>query len=143
MHVIQGEQAKNVVTREYRVETSHGSLAAEEIGHGEIPLVMIRGNSYSRGVFRHQLHSSLSANHRLIAFDLPGHGESSNAPERSRAKADMRDINTVKSGLSAAPVDREHVRSRKVTAANVSQHSSRSSLLCTVSMPPPHRSSWS
>jgi pimeloyl-ACP methyl ester carboxylesterase len=84
MHVIQGEQAKDVVTREYRVETSHGSLAVEESGHGEIPLVMIHGNSYSRGIFRHQLHSSLSANHRLIAFDLPGHGESSDAPDPER-----------------------------------------------------------
>jgi pimeloyl-ACP methyl ester carboxylesterase len=84
MQVIQGEQAKNVVTREYRVETSHGSLAVEESGHGKIPLVMIHGNSYSRGVFRHQLQSSLTANHRLIAFDLPGHGESSDAPDPQR-----------------------------------------------------------
>jgi pimeloyl-ACP methyl ester carboxylesterase len=84
MQVMRDEQAKKVVTRTYRVETSHGSLAVEESGHGEIPLVMIHGNSYSRGVFRHQLHSSLSANHRLIAFDLPGHGESSDAPDPGR-----------------------------------------------------------
>jgi pimeloyl-ACP methyl ester carboxylesterase len=84
MHVMQDERAKNVVTRTYRVETSHGSLAVEESGHSEIPLVMIHGNSYSRGVFVHQLHSTLSANHRLIAFDLPGHGESSDAPDPER-----------------------------------------------------------
>jgi pimeloyl-ACP methyl ester carboxylesterase len=84
MPVIQDPKEKDVATRTCRVETSHGSLAVEECGHGEIPLVMIHGNSYSRGVFRHQLHSSLSANHRLIAFDLPGHGESSNAPDPER-----------------------------------------------------------
>jgi pimeloyl-ACP methyl ester carboxylesterase len=84
MQVIQNQPQESVLTRQYRVETSHGSLAVEESGHGEIPLLMIHGNSYSRGVFRHQLHSSLSANHRLIAFDLPGHGESSDAPDPER-----------------------------------------------------------
>jgi pimeloyl-ACP methyl ester carboxylesterase len=81
MPVIQDQQEKVVITRQYRIETSHGSLAVEESGQGEIPLVMIHGSSYSRGVFRHQLQSSLTANHRLIAFDLPGSGESSDAPD--------------------------------------------------------------
>jgi pimeloyl-ACP methyl ester carboxylesterase len=84
MQVMRGEQAKNVVTREYKVETSHGSLAVEESGQGEIPILMVHGNSFCREVFRHQLHSSLTVNHRLIAFDLPGHGESSNAPDPER-----------------------------------------------------------
>jgi pimeloyl-ACP methyl ester carboxylesterase len=85
MQVMQNEQQNDVSTREYTIETSHGFLAVEESGRGEIPLLMIHGNSLSRGVFRHQLHSSLAANHRLIAFDLPGNGESSNAsdPERT------------------------------------------------------------
>jgi pimeloyl-ACP methyl ester carboxylesterase len=81
MHVIQGEQQEIVSTRQYRIKTSHGSLAVEETGHGEIPLLMIHGNSFCRGVFHHQLQSSLAANHRLIAFDLPGTGQSSNAPD--------------------------------------------------------------
>jgi pimeloyl-ACP methyl ester carboxylesterase len=84
MQVIQGRQEKEIVTRAYRVETSHGSLAVEESGQGEIPLLMIHGNSFCRGVFRHQLQSSLTANHRLIAFDLPGCGQSSNAPDPER-----------------------------------------------------------
>jgi pimeloyl-ACP methyl ester carboxylesterase len=84
MQVIQSWQEKDVATRTYRVETSHGSLAVEESGQGEIPLLMIHGNSYSRGVFRHQLRGSLTANHRLIAFDLPGCGESSDAPDPER-----------------------------------------------------------
>jgi len=84
MQVIHDHQEKVVITRTYRVETSHGSLAVEESGQGEVPLLMIHGNSYSRGVFRHQLRSSLTANHRLIAFDLPGCGESSDAPDPER-----------------------------------------------------------
>jgi len=83
--VIQERQEKVVIARQYTIETSHGSLAVEESGQGEIPLVMIHGNAYCRGVFRHQLHSSLTSNHRLIAFDLAGCGESSDAsdPERT------------------------------------------------------------
>lgn len=84
MQVIEGKQEKNVATRQYTIETSHGTLAVEESGQGEIPLLMIHGNSFCRGVFRHQLGSSLTVNHRLIAFDLPGHGESSNAPDPDR-----------------------------------------------------------
>jgi pimeloyl-ACP methyl ester carboxylesterase len=84
MRVIEGEQQKVVTTREYRIETSHGLLAVEESGHGEMPLLMIHGNSFCRDVFRHQLQSSLAANHRLIAFDLPGNGESSDASDPKR-----------------------------------------------------------
>jgi pimeloyl-ACP methyl ester carboxylesterase len=84
MQVIQDLPQENVSRRQYRIETSHGSLAVEECGHGEIPLVMIHGTSYSREVFRHQLRSSLTANHRLIAFNLPGCGESSDAPDPER-----------------------------------------------------------
>jgi len=39
---------------------------------------------FCRGVFRYQLRSSLTANRRLIAFDLPGCGQSSNAPDPER-----------------------------------------------------------
>jgi pimeloyl-ACP methyl ester carboxylesterase len=84
MQVIEGQQEKEASTREYTIETSHGSLAVEESGEGEIPLVMIHGNSFCRGVFRRQLQSSLTANHRLIAFDLPGCGQSSDAPDPER-----------------------------------------------------------
>jgi pimeloyl-ACP methyl ester carboxylesterase len=93
MQVIRSRQEKDVATHAYRVETSHGSLAVEESGQGEIPLLMIHGNSFCRGVFRHQLHSSLTANHRLIAFDLPGNGESSDAadPERTYTGSGLAD----------------------------------------------------
>lgn len=47
-------------------------------------MVFIHGNSSCRGVFRHQLAGRLAGSHRLIAFDLPGHGESGDAPEPMR-----------------------------------------------------------
>jgi len=70
---------------EHIVTTSHGALAVEEVGQGSLPVVLIHGNSFCRDVFRHQLAGRLADNHRLIAFDLPGHGQSSDAPDPARA----------------------------------------------------------
>jgi pimeloyl-ACP methyl ester carboxylesterase len=69
----------SISTRQHSIVTSHGSLAVEEGGQGSIPVLLIHGNSSCRGVFRHQLQGRLAENHRLIAFDLPGHAQSSNA----------------------------------------------------------------
>ena len=74
----------SISTQQRIIDTSHGSLAVEENGQGEIPVLLIHGNSFCRGVFRHQLQGSLAKKHRLIAFDLPGHGQSSNAPDPVR-----------------------------------------------------------
>src|SRR5579859_8038528 len=65
------------------VITSHGSLAVEETGRRGVPLLMIHGNSSCRGVFRHQLEASFG-DRRLVSFDLPGHGDSSDAPDPTR-----------------------------------------------------------
>ena len=73
----------SISTRQQIIDTSHGSLAVEEIGHGDMPVLLIHGNSFCRGVFLHQLQRSLAENH-LIAFDLPGHGQSGNAPDPVR-----------------------------------------------------------
>ena len=67
------------------IVTSHGSIAVEENGQNGIPVLLIHGNSSCRGVFRHQLRGRLVDNHRLITFDLPGHGESSNASNPNRS----------------------------------------------------------
>ena len=74
----------NVSTRQHTIVTSHGSLAVEESGQGSIPILVIHGNSSCRGVFRHQLQGRLAENHRLIAFDLPDHGQLGNAPDPTR-----------------------------------------------------------
>ena len=70
----------SISTRKHMIATSHGVLAVEESGEGGIPVLLIHGNSFCRGVFRNQMQGQLTTNHRFIAFDLPGHGESSNAP---------------------------------------------------------------
>lgn len=75
----------SISTRQYMIATSHGSLAVEESGQGGIPVLLIHGNSFCRGVFRNQMQGQIAKNHRFIAFDLPGHGQSSNAPDPTRS----------------------------------------------------------
>ena len=68
----------------HQLSTSHGSIVAEEAGRGDLPVLLIHGNSLSREVFRKQLGGALSGKYRLVAFDLPGHGDSSDALSASR-----------------------------------------------------------
>jgi pimeloyl-ACP methyl ester carboxylesterase len=82
---------------EHVVNTSHGSLAVEEVGLGSLPVLLIHGNSSCRDVFRHQLDGRLADLYRLIAFDLPGHGESSDSPDPARSYT--------RSGLADAAVE--------------------------------------
>jgi pimeloyl-ACP methyl ester carboxylesterase len=69
----------SISTKQQMIATSHGSLAVEESGHGGIPVLLIHGNSFCRGVFRNQMQGEMAKNHHFIAFDLPGHGQSANA----------------------------------------------------------------
>jgi pimeloyl-ACP methyl ester carboxylesterase len=73
-----------VITDLHQFSTSHGSIVVEEAGCADPPVLLIHGNSLSREVFRKQLDGKLSRNYRLIAFDLPGHGDSSDALSASR-----------------------------------------------------------
>jgi len=62
-------------------ETGHGRIAWTET-EGEGPAVLfIHGNSSAREMFGRQFESEIGRRYRLIAFDLPGHGESSDAPD--------------------------------------------------------------
>ena len=83
--------------RQRMIATSHGSLAVEESGEGGIPVLLIHGNSFCRGVFRNQMQGQIAKNHRLISFDLPGHGQSSNAVDPTRTYT--------RSGLAEATVE--------------------------------------
>jgi pimeloyl-ACP methyl ester carboxylesterase len=63
----------------HQLSTSHGTIVVEETGSGDLPVLLIHGNSLSREVFRKQLGGALSKRYHLVAFDLPGHGDSSDA----------------------------------------------------------------
>ncbi|GAB5469599.1 MAG: alpha/beta hydrolase [Rhodospirillales bacterium] len=66
------------------VETSHARIAYRSSAGGGLPLLMIHGNSTCREVFRNQLDGRIGAAFKCVAFDLPGHGESSDAVDPDR-----------------------------------------------------------
>ncbi len=56
--------------------------ATEGAGH---PIVLVHGNSMSSLSYQRQLGGALGRDHRLVAFDLPGHGASGRASEPDAA----------------------------------------------------------
>ncbi|WP_321839219.1 alpha/beta fold hydrolase [Paraburkholderia bannensis] len=86
--------------RRTTVTTSHGSIAIQESGEGATTALFIHGNSSCGDVFQHQLRGHLARDHRLIALDLPGHGQSDNAPDPSRTYS--------RSGFADAAVELLH-----------------------------------
>jgi pimeloyl-ACP methyl ester carboxylesterase len=84
----------NTGSRRYTLNTSHGQIAVREWGRGSYPVVMIHGNSSCHEVFRPQWEGPLAKTHRLIAFDLPGHGLSANAidPARTYTRPGFADV---------------------------------------------------
>ncbi|MBO1073725.1 alpha/beta fold hydrolase [Roseomonas marmotae] len=65
----------------FKVVTPYGSIAVEDHRGNGTPILLIHGNSSCRGVFLRQTQSTLAESHRLIAIDLPGHGQSDDAPD--------------------------------------------------------------
>lgn len=62
-------------------ETAHGRISWADTGSDGPVVVLIHGNSSCKEIFSQQLVSELSLRYRMIAFDLPGHGQSSDAPD--------------------------------------------------------------
>lgn len=57
------------------IEISQNRTSYYESGDGEITLLMIHGNSLRKELFHSQLNSSLADHFRMLAIDLPGHGD--------------------------------------------------------------------
>ncbi|MDT8307707.1 MAG: alpha/beta hydrolase, partial [Anaerolineae bacterium] len=57
------------------------SVAVYESGGSGPAILLIHGRSVDAQTFRHQLGGDFGANHRVVAFDLPGHGDSSPAAD--------------------------------------------------------------
>ena len=69
----------------HRIDTSHATIAVSDTGAEGPPILMIHGNSSCRQVFRNQLEGDIGREFRVLAMDLPGHGDSTDAgdPERT------------------------------------------------------------
>ncbi len=61
------------------IRTRHATVRLTESVSGGLPLLLIHGSGSSRHVFERQMQSPLAERFRLIAIDLPGHGDSCNA----------------------------------------------------------------
>ena len=64
---------------EHTIYTPQADLRLSQSSGSGIPILMIHGTGSSRAVFARQFYSPLADAHRLIAFDLPGHGQSTDA----------------------------------------------------------------
>lgn len=61
--------------------TSAGKIAWRQSAGSGPAIVLVHGNSASTRAFTRQLDSALGETYRIVAFDLPGHGDSDNAAE--------------------------------------------------------------
>ena len=62
-----------------KVQTSHCDIAVSQTGGKGAAILLIHGNSSCKEVFRAQMESPLGEANRMIAIDLPGHGDSGDA----------------------------------------------------------------
>jgi pimeloyl-ACP methyl ester carboxylesterase len=66
-----------------KIDAPNGAIAVHESAGQGPPVALIHGNSSSSRAFSRQLEGPLGARFRLVAIDLPGHGESEDAKDPS------------------------------------------------------------
>src|SRR5262245_7508317 len=69
------------------IDTPHGALAYTDDRGAGPAVLFVHGNSSCKEIFARQLGDARLARFRRIAFDLPGHGASANAPDPERTYA--------------------------------------------------------
>ena len=65
--------------RQTKLQINGNTIAVYESGGTGPTIILIHGRSMDAQTFSHQLEGTFGANHRVVAFDLPGHGDSSPA----------------------------------------------------------------
>ena len=87
-----------------KIDAANGAIAFRNSGGKGPAAVLIHGNSSSSRVFSRQLDGPLGERFRLVAVDLPGHGASDDAKDRSAYSlpGHVRAIRAVVDALSSA-----------------------------------------
>lgn len=91
------------------IATTHGVIALKDAGSGTPAVVFVHGNSASKEIFSAQLRSPLRDRYRLLALDLPGHGDSADAPDPQRSYTIPGYASVVRELLGSLGIDRYFV----------------------------------
>jgi len=67
--------------KQYKLNLKNFSINVTENGKGAQTIIFIHGNSMSSKIWEKQLSSDALAGYRLLALDLPGHGDSSHSTD--------------------------------------------------------------
>ena len=90
-----------------KIDTPNGAIAVHESAGQGPAVVLIHGNSSSSRAFSRQLEGPLGRRLRLVAVDLPGHGESADAKDPS-AYSLPGHARAVRAALDALGIDEAH-----------------------------------
>jgi len=91
------------------IDGTHGRIAVQDSG-GEGPaLILVHGNSACKEVFAPQFAAAELAGWRRVAFDLPGHGASDDAPDPAAAYTFAGHARTLAEVVEALRLDRPAV----------------------------------
>jgi pimeloyl-ACP methyl ester carboxylesterase len=76
------------------ISTSHADISVRQTTGKKLPILLLHGGGLCKEAFDRQLESSLGAQYRMIAIDLPGHGASSDAfdPDRTYRIEGLADV---------------------------------------------------
>ena len=86
----------------YIIDSSQGGIAIEETSSNGPVVLFIHGNSSCKEVFRQQL-AEFGNQYHCVAMDLPGHGQSQDAPDPETS------YNMTGYALAAIEIGRAHV----------------------------------
>lgn len=80
------------------------SIAYDDIGGGDIALVLVHGHPFNRSMWKPQIDAASHAGYRVIASDLRGYGETSVVPGKMTLDIFARDIATLLDHLEVGAI---------------------------------------
>jgi pimeloyl-ACP methyl ester carboxylesterase len=92
-----------------RIRTEQAEISVVDTGGDGMPLLLLHGSGASKDVFAHQLESGLGKRYRMVAMDLPGHGDSSDAYEPAKGYSITGFASTVAEVLAELRISRAAV----------------------------------